>query len=126
MREVDIYRAGIAGPMLAYWLGKAGHEVLLVEASARLRSGGCIAAFEVEGYRPRDELVYVRHGIPSRPISRFSMRDDKTLFLRPPTSAPRMNPARPGRTPTGACRSRRANRVHWPNKPARAAEGLPE
>ncbi|MEZ4411781.1 MAG: FAD-binding domain [Gemmatimonadales bacterium] len=40
-----------------------------------------VAAFELEGYRPRDELVYVSHGAPGRQISRFSMRDDKTLFL---------------------------------------------
>ena len=40
-----------------------------------------VAAFEVEGYRPRDELVYVSHAVPGRQISRFSLRDDKTLFL---------------------------------------------
>ena len=46
-----------------------------------LRLGYQVAAFEVEGYRPRDELVYVGHGIPGRQVSRFSMRDDRTLFL---------------------------------------------
>jgi 2-polyprenyl-6-methoxyphenol hydroxylase-like FAD-dependent oxidoreductase len=40
-----------------------------------------VAAFEVEGYRPREELVYISHGIPGKQISRWSMRDDKTLFL---------------------------------------------
>ena len=40
-----------------------------------------VAAFEIEGYRPRDELVYISHGMPGRQVSRFSMRDDKTLFL---------------------------------------------
>src|SRR5581483_1795688 len=40
-----------------------------------------VAAFEVRGYRPRDELVYVVHGKPGRQISRFAMRDDTTLFL---------------------------------------------
>jgi 2-polyprenyl-6-methoxyphenol hydroxylase-like FAD-dependent oxidoreductase len=40
-----------------------------------------VAAFEVEGYRPRDELVYFGFGIPGRQIFRFSMREDKTLFL---------------------------------------------
>lgn len=40
-----------------------------------------VAAFEVAGYRPRDELVYVTHGVPGRQVSRFAMRDDKTLFL---------------------------------------------
>ena len=40
-----------------------------------------VAAFELEGYRPRDELVYVSHAVPGRQVSRFAMRDDKTLFL---------------------------------------------
>ena len=40
-----------------------------------------VAAFEVDGYRPREELVYVSHGLPGRQVSRFAMRDDKTLFL---------------------------------------------
>ena len=40
-----------------------------------------VAAFEVDGYRPRDELVYVSHALPGRQVSRFAMRDDKTLFL---------------------------------------------
>ena len=40
-----------------------------------------VAAFEAEGYRPRDELIYLSHGLPGRQISRFSMRDDKTMFL---------------------------------------------
>lgn len=40
-----------------------------------------VAAFEADGYRPREELVYVSHAQPGRQISRFSMRDDKTLFL---------------------------------------------
>jgi 2-polyprenyl-6-methoxyphenol hydroxylase-like FAD-dependent oxidoreductase len=40
-----------------------------------------VAAFEVAGYQPRDDLVYVSHAVPGRQISRFAMRDDKTLFL---------------------------------------------
>jgi 2-polyprenyl-6-methoxyphenol hydroxylase-like FAD-dependent oxidoreductase len=40
-----------------------------------------VAAFEVDGYRPRDELVYVSHSVPGRQISRFSLRENKTLFL---------------------------------------------
>ena len=40
-----------------------------------------VAAFELEGYRPRDELVYVSHAAPGRQVSRFSMRDDRTLLL---------------------------------------------
>jgi 2-polyprenyl-6-methoxyphenol hydroxylase-like FAD-dependent oxidoreductase len=40
-----------------------------------------VAAFEAEGYRPRDELVYVSHALPGRQVSRFAMADDKTLLL---------------------------------------------
>ncbi|WP_413989084.1 FAD-binding domain [Labrys okinawensis] len=40
-----------------------------------------VAAFEAKGYRPRDELIYLSHSRPGRQISRFSMRDDRTLFL---------------------------------------------
>jgi 2-polyprenyl-6-methoxyphenol hydroxylase-like FAD-dependent oxidoreductase len=40
-----------------------------------------VAAFESEGYPTREELVYTSHSVPGRQISRFSMRDDRTLFL---------------------------------------------
>jgi 2-polyprenyl-6-methoxyphenol hydroxylase-like FAD-dependent oxidoreductase len=40
-----------------------------------------VAAFEVEGYRPRDDLVLVSHAAPGRQISRWSTRDDRTVFL---------------------------------------------
>ena len=40
-----------------------------------------VAAFETIGYRPREELVFISHSLPGRQISRFSMRDDVTLFL---------------------------------------------
>lgn len=51
------------------------------EAAFEVRLGYHVAAFEVEGYRPRDELVYVSHGVPGRQVSRFAMRGDRTLFL---------------------------------------------
>lgn len=51
------------------------------QAEFEVSLGYHVAAFEVEGYRPRNELVYVSHGVPGRQISRWSMRDDKTLFL---------------------------------------------
>ncbi len=40
-----------------------------------------VAAFEAEGYRPRDELVAVSHAVPGRQITRLSLRNDRTLFL---------------------------------------------
>jgi 2-polyprenyl-6-methoxyphenol hydroxylase-like FAD-dependent oxidoreductase len=43
---------------------------------------GCkAAAFSVDGYRPRDELVYVLYSEVGRQVARFSMRDDRTMFL---------------------------------------------
>lgn len=39
------------------------------------------AAFEVLDYPLRDELTYVSHAEPGRQVSRFSMRDGRTLFL---------------------------------------------
>lgn len=51
------------------------------ESKFEVSLGYHVAAFEVEGYRPRDELLYISHGVPGRQISRLSMRDDRTLFL---------------------------------------------
>jgi 2-polyprenyl-6-methoxyphenol hydroxylase-like FAD-dependent oxidoreductase len=51
------------------------------DAGCEVSLGYHVAAFEVEGYRPRDELVYLGYGVPGRQIFRFSMRDDRTLFL---------------------------------------------
>jgi 2-polyprenyl-6-methoxyphenol hydroxylase-like FAD-dependent oxidoreductase len=43
--------------------------------------GYLVAAFEVRGYRPRDEEVYVVYGQPGRMLARFALHDDRTLFL---------------------------------------------
>jgi 2-polyprenyl-6-methoxyphenol hydroxylase-like FAD-dependent oxidoreductase len=43
--------------------------------------GYYVAAFEIKGYRSRDELVWLSHAVPGRQISRWSMRDDRTVFL---------------------------------------------
>jgi 2-polyprenyl-6-methoxyphenol hydroxylase-like FAD-dependent oxidoreductase len=40
-----------------------------------------VAAFEVRGYRPRDDDVYLIYGQPGRMVGRFTLRDDRTLFL---------------------------------------------
>ncbi len=39
------------------------------------------AAFEIEGYRPRDELVYVMYTETGQQVVRFAMRDDRTMFF---------------------------------------------
>ena len=48
--RVIINGAGIAGPTLAYWLRKAGHEVVLVEVAPQLRTGGYVIDFGLVGY----------------------------------------------------------------------------
>lgn len=45
------------------------------------RLGYVVAAFEAEGYRPRNEDVYVTRSEPGHMVGRVSLRDDKTLFL---------------------------------------------
>ena len=40
-----------------------------------------VAAFEVKGYRPRDELTYVMYTEVGQQASRFAMQDDRTVFL---------------------------------------------
>jgi 2-polyprenyl-6-methoxyphenol hydroxylase-like FAD-dependent oxidoreductase len=40
-----------------------------------------VAAFEVEGYKPRDELVYVLYTEVGQQVGRFTKRDDRTMFL---------------------------------------------
>lgn len=43
--------------------------------------GYAVAAVEVAGYRPRDEDIYLMYGLPGRMLGRFTLRDDRTLFL---------------------------------------------
>ena len=48
--RIIINGVGIAGPTLAYWLQKSGHEVLLVEQAPRPRPGGYVIDFWGVGY----------------------------------------------------------------------------
>ncbi len=43
--------------------------------------GYAVAAFEVRGYRPRDEDIYLLYGLPGRMLGRFALHHDRTLFL---------------------------------------------
>jgi len=43
--------------------------------------GITVAAFEIEGYRPRDELVAVMYTNVGYQVTRLSLRDDITMFL---------------------------------------------
>ncbi|HWE53476.1 MAG TPA: FAD-binding domain [Bryobacteraceae bacterium] len=40
-----------------------------------------VAAFGIEGYRPRDELIYVMYTEVGQQVARFAMRADRTMFL---------------------------------------------
>jgi 2-polyprenyl-6-methoxyphenol hydroxylase-like FAD-dependent oxidoreductase len=43
---------------------------------------GCkVAACVVDGYRPRDELIYVTYSTPGRQLARFALRGGRTMFL---------------------------------------------
>jgi 2-polyprenyl-6-methoxyphenol hydroxylase-like FAD-dependent oxidoreductase len=43
--------------------------------------GYMVGAFQGEGYRPREDLVYVSYTIPGKQVARFAMRGDRTMFL---------------------------------------------
>jgi 2-polyprenyl-6-methoxyphenol hydroxylase-like FAD-dependent oxidoreductase len=43
--------------------------------------GYTVAAFEAQGYRPRDEDAYIIHNKPGCMLARFALREDRTLFL---------------------------------------------
>ncbi len=51
------------------------------ESQFEKQLGYHVAAFEIAGYQPRDELVYVSYTTPGRQAARFSLRDDRTLIL---------------------------------------------
>jgi 2-polyprenyl-6-methoxyphenol hydroxylase-like FAD-dependent oxidoreductase len=40
-----------------------------------------VAAFETQGYRPRDEHSFVIHNEPGLMLARYALRDNRTLFL---------------------------------------------
>jgi 2-polyprenyl-6-methoxyphenol hydroxylase-like FAD-dependent oxidoreductase len=54
--KVAIVGAGIAGPTLAYWLSRYGHEPTLIEQARRLRTGGYIVDFWGSGYAVAERM----------------------------------------------------------------------
>lgn len=48
--RIAISGAGIAGPTLAYWLTRAGHQPTVIEAAPHLRTGGYVVDFWGLGY----------------------------------------------------------------------------
>lgn len=57
--KVLIVGAGIAGPTLAFWLKKSGHEVTIVEHAPELRSGGYLIDFWGAGFDVAERMGIV-------------------------------------------------------------------
>jgi 2-polyprenyl-6-methoxyphenol hydroxylase-like FAD-dependent oxidoreductase len=57
--RVLIVGAGIAGPTLAYWLLRGGHEPVIVEHAPRLREGGYLVDFWGSGFEVADRMGIV-------------------------------------------------------------------
>ena len=57
--RVLIVGAGIAGPTLAYWLLRAGHEATLVERAPALRRGGYLVDFWGAGFDVAERMGIV-------------------------------------------------------------------
>ena len=57
--KVLIVGAGIAGPTLAYWLLRAGHEATLVERASELRRGGYLVDFWGAGFDVAERMGIV-------------------------------------------------------------------
>jgi 2-polyprenyl-6-methoxyphenol hydroxylase-like FAD-dependent oxidoreductase len=62
------------------------------ENSFEKQLGYLVAAFEVRGYRPRDEDVYIIYSQPGRMLGRFALHGDRTLFLFVFTETERLSP----------------------------------
>ena len=57
--KVLVVGAGIAGPTLAYWLLRAGHQVALVERAPQLRQGGYLVDFWGAGFDVAERMGIV-------------------------------------------------------------------
>ncbi|GAA4778338.1 FAD-binding domain [Stakelama sediminis] len=54
--RIAISGAGVAGPTLAYWLRKGGHEPFLIEKASELRTGGYVIDFWGLGYQIAEKM----------------------------------------------------------------------
>jgi 2-polyprenyl-6-methoxyphenol hydroxylase-like FAD-dependent oxidoreductase len=57
--RVAINGIGVAGPTLAWWLRRYGHEPVLFEKAPRLRTGGYLIDFGLAGYDVADRMGLV-------------------------------------------------------------------
>lgn len=54
--RIGICGAGVAGPTLAFWLQRAGHEITLIEEAPSFRSGGYVIDFWGVGYTVAERM----------------------------------------------------------------------
>ena len=54
--RIAISGAGVAGPALAYWLHRTGHQPTLIERAPRFRTGGYVIDFWGIGYRVAQKM----------------------------------------------------------------------
>lgn len=54
--KIAISGAGVAGPTLAYWLKRGGHEPFIVERAPQLRTGGYVIDFWGLGYEIAEKM----------------------------------------------------------------------
>lgn len=79
--KIAINGAGVAGPTLAYWLWRSGHEVVLVEKAPRLRTGGYVVDFWGVGYDIAERMGLIAQlkalGFQAREVRLVDGRDRK-------------------------------------------------
>lgn len=85
--KVLIVGAGIAGPTLAYWLRRGGHEPVLLEAAPELRRGGYLVDFWGAGFEVADRMGIAEAvqaaGYRMREVREVDARGRRILSLDP-------------------------------------------
>jgi 2-polyprenyl-6-methoxyphenol hydroxylase-like FAD-dependent oxidoreductase len=85
--KILIVGAGIAGPTLAYWLRRAGHEPTVVERAPQPRTGGYLVDFWGTGFDVAERMGIVprlmRDGYRFREMREMSARGRRVAHLDP-------------------------------------------
>lgn len=85
--KVLIVGAGIAGPTLAYWLRRSGHDPVLLESAPELRRGGYLVDFWGAGFEVADRMGIADRvqaaGYRMREVREVDDRGRRTLSLDP-------------------------------------------
>lgn len=85
--KVLIVGAGIAGPTLAYWLRRSGHDPVLLEAAPELRRGGYLVDFWGAGFEVADRMGIAERvqeaGYRMREVREVDDRGRRILSLDP-------------------------------------------